>query len=170
MHKKTHWILIVAVLTAGLFFRIWNIGFGLPHSFYADEPEIAELAIKYTYELKNIVSDNNYYKLIPVSYVYGTFPAYFLTLTTMVFSKTANTFRLVFDKTDLYISMRIIMAAMSLIVAVSSAVLYKKLFKNSTGVFLVLGLLALNWKSGYFPGVIAKSFFLSFLFGFTKEF
>jgi 4-amino-4-deoxy-L-arabinose transferase-like glycosyltransferase len=163
MHKKTHWILIVAVLTAGLFFRIWNIGFGLPHSFYADEPEIAELAIKYTYELKNIVSDNNYYKLIPVSYVYGTFPAYFLTLTTMVFSKTANTFRLVFDKTDLYISMRIIMAAMSLIVAVSSAVLYKKLFKNSTGVFLVLGLLALNWKFIVLAHYVNQDIFLALL-------
>lgn len=163
MHKKILCILCVTVLTVGLFFRVWNIGFGLPHSFYADEPETAELAIKYTYEFRNIVSENNYYKLIPVSYVYGTFPAYLLTLKVMSFSKILNTVHVTFDKTTLYIFMRIIMAAISLLVVVSSAFLFKKLFKNKFGFFLVLGLLALNWKFIVHAHYVNQDIFLAAL-------
>ena len=61
---------LVAICALGLFFRLYHIEFGLPHSFYADEPEIAEPAIKYTYEFKDVVTNNNFYKLIPVSFVY----------------------------------------------------------------------------------------------------
>lgn len=137
---------MLAIISAGLFFRFWNVGFGLPHSFYADEPEIAEPAIKYTYEFKNIIAENNFYKLIPVSYVYGTFPAYLLTLKIMTVSKTLNVLNIEFDKTFLFIVMRTVMAVISLGVALVAAILYKKIFKNLFGTFLVSGLLALNWK------------------------
>ena len=78
---------IIIILTIGVFFRIYYINFGLPQSFYADEPEIAEPAIKYTYEIRSIIKNNDYYKLIPVSFVYGTFPTYSYTAAVMVFSK-----------------------------------------------------------------------------------
>ena len=146
MSKKKVIFIFLIIALSGLFFRLWHINFGLPHSFYADEPEIAELAIKYTYEFKDIIQNNNYYKLIPISFVYGTFPAYFLTGFTMFFSKSLNILNLNFDKTTLYIFMRILMGLTSLSIAIVSSLLYKKMFKDKFGFLLVLGLLALNWK------------------------
>ncbi len=146
MPKAKLILLFLVVLGAGLFFRTWNLGFGLPHSFYADEPEFAELAIKYTYEFKDIITNNNYYKLIPISYVYGSFPSYLLTVKVMFFSKMLNVFHIPFDKATLYIFMRFIMVLISLLIAASSAFLYKKIFKNNFGFFLTLAILALNWK------------------------
>jgi hypothetical protein len=99
-------ILSVLIILLAIFFRLWHVDFGLPHSFYADEPEIAELAIKYTYEFRDIFINHNYYKLIPVNFVYGTFPAYMFTAATMVFSKSLNLLSITFTKTTLYIFMR----------------------------------------------------------------
>lgn len=144
--QAKHLLLFLVLLGAGLFFRVWNLGFGLPHSFYADEPEFAELAIKYTYEFKAIVANDNYYRLIPISYVYGTFPSYLLTLTVMFFSKSLNVLHVPFDKATLYIFMRFIMVLVSLLIMVSSAFLSKKVFKNKFVFFATLAILALSWK------------------------
>lgn len=130
----------------GAFFRLYHIEFGLPHSFHADEPEIAELAIKYTYELRDVVKNNNYYKVIPISYVYGMFPTYLLTLVVMAFSKGANILGIAFDKADLYIAMRSVTAAFSLIIIPAGAAIYYKMFKDKPGSLLTASLLALNWK------------------------
>ena len=146
MNRKLFWITAGLLCAAGLFFRLWNLGFGLPHSFYADEPEISEPAIKYTYEFKNILAENNYYKLIPVSFVYGTFPTYLLTLKVMAASKFMNLLHISFDKTFLYIIMRWVMVGISLLIAITGAIFYKKLFKDSFGALAALFLLALNWK------------------------
>lgn len=102
------------MVICGLILRLWYINFGLPHSFYADEPELAEPAIKYTYEIKNIIRNNDVYKLIPTSYVYGTFPVYFYTGLTMVFSKTLGMMSIEFSKADIYIFLRIINALIGL--------------------------------------------------------
>ena len=56
-------------MAIGLLFRLYHIEFGLPHSFHADEPEIAEFAIKYTYEIRGIIENGDYYKLIPLNFV-----------------------------------------------------------------------------------------------------
>jgi hypothetical protein len=168
--KAKYLLLFILILGIGLFFRTWNLGFGLPHSFYADEPEIAELAIKYTYEFKDIVSNNNYYKLIPISFVYGAFPSYLLTIKVMGISKLLNFFHIPFDKTTLYIVMRFIMVMFSLLIAFSSAILYKKIYKNTFGFFLTLLFLSLNWKfivhSHYVNAdiILAALINLSFLF------
>lgn len=139
-------ILTAAIILFALFFRLWHIEFGLPHSFTADEPEIAELAIKYTYEFASIVKNGDYYKLIPINFVYGTFPAYLLTAATMIFSKTANLLSIGFSKTTLYIFMRSLNAILSLLILPGATLLYYKIFKNHAGTLLTFGLLALNWK------------------------
>lgn len=147
MNKKLGFIIAITLLTAvGLVLRLWHIEFGLPHSFYADEPEIAELAIKYTYEFKSIISEEDYYKLIPVSYVYGTFPSYLFTFFTMGFSKISNVLGTPATKYDLYVAMRVFNALLSfLIVPVVSYLFYKQ--TKSRGLTLILYfLLALNWK------------------------
>jgi hypothetical protein len=130
----------------GLIFRLYHIEFGLPHSFYADEPEIAELAIKYTYELKDIVINNNFYKLIPISYVYGTFPTYLFTVAVIIFSKSMNLVHIPFDKTTLFIFMRVLNAIISMGIPLITAYTAHLLFKKKTITGATLLLVALNWK------------------------
>lgn len=139
-------IILIILTILGLFWRLYHIEFGLPHSFHADEPEIAELAIKYTFELKDIIKNNNYYKLVPISYVYGTFPAYLLTSATIIYSKINNVLGNNFSKMDLYVYMRTLSAILSLLIAPITAFLYYKLFKDKLGTALTFFFVALNWK------------------------
>jgi len=144
--KKKHYFLIFLILLCGLALRLYHIDFGLPHSFYADEPEFAEPAIKYTYEIRNIIKNNDYYKLFPISFVYGTFTAYLFTLATMAFSKFSNLLGVGFDKTTLYVFMRSLNAVLSLLVVLSAALLSFKISRKRLVFFTVLILGALNWK------------------------
>ena len=137
---------LMLIFSGGIILRLYHIDFGLPHSWHADEPELGEFAIKYTYEFKDIVLNKNYYKLIPVSYVYGTFPVYFLTFGTMVFSKFMNLLSFSFDKTTLYVFMRSLNAVLSLIIAVTGGLIFSKMFKNSFGTLIAIFLLLFNWK------------------------
>ena len=164
-------ILITLVFILAIVLRFWHIEFGLPHSFYADEPEIAEPAIKYTYELRDIIANGNYYKLIPISYVYGTFPSYLLTAAVMFFSKSLNIAGIVFDKTTLYILMRSINAVMSLAVIPLMATLYLKLYPDEkrinnrifSGALIAFFLAALNWKMIVHAHYVNPDIILTFL-------
>lgn len=138
--------IIAFLFLLALFFRLHHIEFGLPHSFHADEPEIAELAIKYTYEARDILENGNYYKLIPVSFVYGTFPIYLLTAAVMLFSKTANLLSIGFDKTTLFVYQRVLVSLFSFTIVPIGALLYQKLFKDRFGTLLTIIFLGLNWK------------------------
>lgn len=148
--KKVFIIAFILLMAVGLFFRLYHIEFGLPHSFHADEPEIAEFAIKYTYEIRGIVQTGEYYKLIPLNFVYGTVPTYFFTLATMFFSKASNLFGAEFDKTTLYIFMRSLNAITSILIIPASVLIYLKLFgekkKALAGALLTTFFVALNWK------------------------
>ena len=57
--KKKNILFALLITFIAVYLRLHHINFGLPHSFHADEPEIAELAIKYTYEIRDIVKNNN---------------------------------------------------------------------------------------------------------------
>ena len=105
--QKTYiFVVLCFIILLGALFRFYHINFGLPHSFTADEPEIAEFAIYYTYQIKDIIKNTDYYKLIPQSYVYGQFPIYLFTVALIAFSKFSNTVGYLFDKTMLYVFMR----------------------------------------------------------------
>ena len=147
----------------GLFLRFYHIDFGLPHSFYADEPEIAEPAIKYTYAFKDIVSNGNWYKLIPVSYVYGTFPAYLFTAATMLFSKGANVVNFAFSKADLYVWLRSINALVSFLVVAGGTWLAYLMFKNKFIALISFVLLSLNWKFIVHAHYLNQDIFLTLL-------
>jgi len=144
-NKKTA-IIILSILILGAFLRLYHIEFGLPHSFRADEPELIEPAIFYTFEIRDIIKNNNYYKLIPISYVYGTFPAYLFTAFIMGFSRLHNIFGITFPKENMYILIRSLHAILSLAIALGGATLYKKVFKDKEGVVFALLFLVLNWK------------------------
>lgn len=139
-------VITFGLLLIGAIFRLNDINFGLPHSLYADEPEIAEFAIKYTYELRNIVGNDKYYELIPVSFVYGTFPTYVFTIVTMFYSKFSNLLNISFDKEDIYVFLRTTNALLTLAVIPLTALLYKNVFKKRMGIYISLFLAALNWK------------------------
>jgi len=144
--KKKYYLLFFFILLIGLALRLYHIEFGLPHSFYADEPEISELAIKYTYEFRSIVRNGDYYKLIPISFVYGTFPAYFFTLANMAFSKSLNLLGIGFGKFELFVFLRVINAVVSTFIVVALGVLAQKIFKKKSVTLLAVALTALNWK------------------------
>ncbi len=144
--SKNSRLLITIILAIGLFFRLYHIEFGLPHSLHADEPEFGEFAIKYTYEIRSIVANNDWYKLIPLNFVYGTFPIYAYTLATMTFSKTLGILGIAFEKMHIYIFLRSLTALASLTIAITAAALYKKLFKDNFGAITTAALVALNWQ------------------------
>lgn len=141
-------LLAMLLLSSGLILRLWNINFGLPHSWYADEPEIGEPAIKYTYEIKNILRNNDVYKLVPENYVYGTFPIHFYTTLTMIFSKTLGILRVEFAKMDLYVFMRVINAVISFALIPAFYLLIKRLELTRRPLVTIAGifLMAFNWK------------------------
>lgn len=144
--KLKYTLIIITFSIIGIFLRLYNISFGLPHSFYADEPEVVELAVKYTFELKSIIKANDYYKLIPISFVYGTFPAYANTLATMIFSKFSNMVGINFDKTDIYIFLRSLNGMLTMIIPAVIALMHKDLFKSKVGALITFAFLSLNWK------------------------
>lgn len=162
-------IFLLLIILIGFVFRIRHIEFGLPHSFHADEPEIAELAVKYTYELKAIIKNNDIYKLIPVSYVYGTVPAYFFTVFTMLYSKTSNILHISFDKASIYIFLRSLNSVLSLTLIPLIYFIFKERFKNTidteskTKLYALLCalLVALNWKLIVFAHYLNVDIFLT---------
>jgi len=145
MKAKYKWFLTALGMTFFIL-RLWHIEFGLPHSFYADEPEIAEPAIKYTYEIRDIIKNNNWYKLVPTSFVYGTFPTYLFTIKTIVFSKTLGILGITFQKMHLYILMRSITAFMSFLIIPIVYFLYQKVFKDKEAAVAAAVLTGFNWK------------------------
>jgi len=140
--------ILLILIAVGLVLRLWNINFGLPHSFYADEPEIGELAIRYTYEFKDIVRNNDIYKLVPENYVYGAFPVYIYTVLVMLASKTLNILNIGFAKMELYVFMRVINALISLAIVPVMYFLLKRLSFTYKRLCLIVGLslVAFNWK------------------------
>lgn len=146
--KTATLLLLLSVMFLGLILRLWNINFGLPHSWYADEPEIGEPAIKYTYELRNILKNNDVYKLIPENYVYGTFPVYLYTLMVIVFSKTLGILGVAFTKMDVYVFMRVINATISFLMVPIFLLTLKRLGLTKRPLVLIMGaaLISLNWK------------------------
>ena len=140
-------VTIIAVITlAGALLRLYHIDFGLPHSLQADEPELGEFAIKYTYEIKSIIAGRNWYKLIPLNFVYGTFPIYVYTAAMMAFSKALGLLGVAFDRVHIYTYLRVLTALASLTAIPAAAFLYNKLFKDWFGTLVTAMLVALNWQ------------------------
>lgn len=137
---------IILILVIGLFFRLYHIEFGLPHSLHADEPEFGEFAVKYTYEIKSIIKNNDWYKLIPLNFVYGTFPIYLFAAATMTFSKVLGALRIGFDKMHIYIFLRSMNALFAMLMIPAGGILYYKLFKDKIGALVAMLLLAANWE------------------------
>jgi hypothetical protein len=144
--------------------RIYNINFGLPQSFHADEPEFVELAIKYTYEFRDIVANNNWYKFIPVSFVYGTFPVYIFTVLTMLYTKIANFVHYPITKEGIYVFLRVVTALVSSLSIFPVYFLAKKVFERGAWIGLFAAFLAaINWKSiahGHYVNADAILYFL----------
>lgn len=144
--KYGFYILITFITIFGLFFRLWNLNFGLPHSYYADEPEITGFALTYAAELKDAVFNDAWYKLVPVSYVYGMFPTYFVTPFVIIFSKILHLLVIPFDTATIYLFVRYINSILSFLIVPTIAYLYFRLFNDKVGALVTFFLLAFNWK------------------------
>jgi len=162
-------ITIFGLILLGLYFRLHSINFGLPHCFHADEPEIVELAVKYTYQIKDILKTKDFYKLIPISFVYGMLPTYLLTIATIVFSKVWSLLHLPFDKQSIYVFLRTITAISSLALIPIALQLYKNAFRkiSKIEVLILTFLTALNWKLIVLSHYVNMDIFLTILLSLT---
>lgn len=165
--KKNVFYFFVTIVIISLFLRFWNLNFGLPHTFYADEPEFVEFAISYTFQIKDILLNNNWYKLTPVSYVYGTFPIYFYTLNTILFTQTMNILSISYDKTSIYVFLRSINVLISLILIPFTYLLYSKIFKDKLGACISALLVGLNWKLVVHSHYVNADIFITILLTFS---
>ena len=156
---------IFGIVLLGLYFRLHAINFGLPHCFHADEPEIVELAVKYTYQIRSILKERDFYKLIPISFVYGMFPTYLLTFITMAFSKIVNLLTINFDKQAIYVFLRVVTAVLSLGLIPLAIQIYKKAFGNISKLetAILIFLMALNWKLVVLSHYVNMDIFLTIL-------
>jgi len=147
MYRKGLFIFVLTIifLISG-YLKFWNINFGLPHSFYADEPEFVEFAISYTFQIKEVITNSNWYKFIPVSYVYGTFPIYFFTIITIIFTQIMSILDFTYNKTDLYVLLRSANAILTLGILPIVFLIYLKVFKDKIGAIFAAILIGLNWK------------------------
>ncbi|MBD3365865.1 phospholipid carrier-dependent glycosyltransferase [candidate division WWE3 bacterium] len=160
------WLTAAIIVLSGTYLRLHAINFGLPHSFHADEPEIVELAVKYTYQIRNIMSKKEFYRLIPISFVYGMFPTYILTLATMSFSKGANLLNFAFEKQAIYVFLRSLTALTSLSIIPIALLIYKNLFNKKVSKLEALGLIfltSLNWKLIVHSHYVNMDIFLTLL-------
>jgi len=147
MFKKYKYLLLILFISAfGLFFRVWNLNFGLPHSYYADEPEITGFALTYAAELKDAVINGAWYKLVPISYVYGMFPTYLMVPFIIVFSKVLHLLKISFDSSTIYLFVRYINSLLSFLIVPGISYLYLRVFKDKVGSIIAFFLLAFNWK------------------------
>lgn len=163
-------IIFISILILGIFFGFYHLEFGLPKSFRADETEIVEPAIFYTYQAKDIIKNNNFYKLIPTSYVYGSFPTYLFTGYMMGVSKMHNLLDWEFSKFDMYLSVRIIFTLMFLGVSLILSSLYKKMYPNTLGYLWLLFFLLTNWKLIVHAHYANPDLLITFLFTFAVFF
>ncbi len=145
------------LICLGLLARLHNIEFGLSApSYYADEPEFTEFAINYAFNLKSIINNGDTYKLIPVSFVYGTAPTYILTVVTIVLSKVNSLVGNQIDRTYIYIGLRIFTTLLSLGIAILTGIIAYKLTplqkshqgntQNKYIGLIALSLGVFNWK------------------------
>lgn len=154
---KKHFYLITLILitTAGLFLRLYKIDFGRPQSFLYDENDIYDDAIRISQNYKFIIENEGWLGFKPSSFVYGTFPTYFLVFSTMIFNKIISILHTPIDMDFYFVYMRIITALFSFLTVIFSSLLYKKVFKDIKGTAITFILTAINWK------LIAQSHYLN---------
>lgn len=173
-NKLKSFLLISGVLLIGFSLRLYHLNFGLPHTFYADEPEFTELAIKYTYQIRNIIRNGDYFELIPISYVYGTVPTYFLTLCLMIFSKTLNIFNIGFDKYTIFVFFRVLIVFISMGVIWVTVSLAKstapRQSSNQLATLFTLVLVAINYKLIVHAHYVNADIILTLLLGLSFYF
>ena len=155
LKKYIYPLLITVILAFGISARLHKIDFGRPLSFLYDENDIYDQVVRYAFNYKFIIKQDGIKGFEPEDFVYGTFPTYFLTITTMVLNKYISLSKIEIDFDFYFVYMRIVTSLFSLLIIVFTGLLYKKIFKDKIGTILSITLTALNWK------LIAHSHYLN---------
>lgn len=155
LKKHSHLLILILIITIGLFLRLYKIDFGRPQSFLYDENDIYDDAIRISQNYKFIIENEGWLGFKPSSFVYGTFPTYFLVFSTMIFNKIISILHAPIDMDFYFVYMRIITALFSFLTVIFSSLLYKKIFKDKNGTLITFILAAINWK------LIAQSHYLN---------
>lgn len=148
MFSKKHistTITIILIFLIGLFLRLYKIDFGRPESFIFDENDIYDDVIRFSQNYKFIIEQDGFKGFEPNTYVYGMFPTYFLTISTIFLNKFSTTFNIPVDFDFYFVYARIVTSIFSIFGVVFTGLIYKKIFKDKKGTLLSLILAALNW-------------------------
>ncbi len=148
MFSKKHistTITIILIFLIGLFLRLYKIDFGRPESFIFDENDIYDDVIRFSQNYKFIIEQDGFKGFEPNTYVYGMFPTYFLTISTIFLNKFSTTFNIPVDFDFYFVYARIVTSIFSILGVVFTGLIYKKIFKDKKGTLLSLILAALNW-------------------------
>lgn len=145
--SKKALILFIAISAAiGLFLRVYMLDFGLPFVTFADEDKLGNPAIRYTLNIKDLITHFNVSKIEPDTYVYGTFPVYLNVVPAVIYKAVSVALHKTVDFYGYYLSMRVANLLFSIAIPIFGFLLYKKFIQNSFGSYLFLVLLLFNWK------------------------
>lgn len=144
--RNKAFLLCLLIFVAGLFLRLYNINFGLPHVTFADEDKLGNTGIVYSYQLKNILLNKEFYKLAPEDFVYGTFSIYLNTFIIFILKIFLEISGKDITFLNAYTTLRIANAILSMIIIPTLVFLYFKIFKDKFGAIALTFLLSFNWK------------------------
>jgi hypothetical protein len=161
---RRHLLIILAViLLVGLLLRLFRIDFGLPLTFFPDETDLSDAAINYSIGAKAALENGNINFFKPNSFVYGTFPSYFLTINLIFFKVVVSLFKINTDYFSYFLEMRVVTAILSMLIPMLTGLIYFKLFKDKKGLVASLFLSALNWKLIYHSHYLNQDIYLTIL-------
>lgn len=155
---------VISIILLGLFLRLNKIDFGIPYSFLYDETDIYDNVIKYAFNYKFIIANDDLKEFSPPSYVYGMFPTYFLTICVIILNKLISIFKFTIDFNYYLVFMRIVTSLFSLLGVIFTALLAKRLNKNIKVFLITLALAALNWKLAAHSHYLNQDTYLMVLF------
>lgn len=144
-NKILSFILMVIVII-GLVFRLSNINYGLPFSYYIDETDHTDPAVSYITNYKTVIKNHDFNFFRPSSYVYGTNPTYFLSISVIVINAVASLFGLGFSEFNYVVVMRIVTVIVSMSIPIVTGYLYYLLYKDKKGLVISVFLSTFNWK------------------------
>ena len=146
MSRKKVSIVLIVILSVGLILRLSHINFGLPLTYFIDEMDHTDPTVSYILNYKTAIQNHDFNFFKPSSYVYGTFPTYFLTISLILINTVASIFGHGFSQFNYVVVMRIVTALVSMLIPVVTGYVYYLLFKDKRGLVLSVFLTTLNWK------------------------
>lgn len=154
-------VFVVILIIITLFLRLQHIDYGLPLSYFIDETDHSDPAIKYALNFKSQIIKGNLGFFKPETYVYGSFPLYAFSGAILIYKSATQLFSYIPSRADYEVLLRIITTLVSISIPVFTYLIYKKLFNNKYYALLALIFCLFNWKLWYHSIYINQDIYLT---------